>query len=243
MANNFYNKTTADSTFNPKLTISAPTNSTPLITGNTVKALKAGLGLKLTNDDATNTVIVTPDGGGSIYTSEVYTNYKVFTDRIGPASATTTVLVDNNLATTNNLTVGGALSTTGNATIGGTLTATTLATTNNLTVSNLTVTGAFTAPTSAYNPYWIAGFLSSTGTVNSSVGRYSFTANVQNSTQMLITMTGTGSSHPLGANMVIMVTPCNNDRAYVGSAITATQFRVNYTVALQNFYLMVLAPM
>ena len=92
------------------------------------------------------------------------------------------------------------------------------------------------------NQYWAAGFVSSTGTVNSSVGRYSFTASVQSATQMLITFTGTGSSHPLGANMVIIVTPCNNDRAYVGSAITATQFRVNYTVALQNFYFMVLAP-
>ena len=90
-----------------------------------------------------------------------------------------------------------------------------------------------------FNPHWVAGYINTSGTILSSVGRYPFGVTVSGATQYLITFTN--YAHPLGANMVIIATCQNNDRCYIGNAITSTQFRINLTAAIQPVYFMVLA--
>ena len=127
------------------------------------------------------------------------------------------------LHTTGNATFGGTLSTTGNATIGGTLTATTLS-------------------GSAFNPYWIAGQIGADGvTVSKRNGRYTFTSQLSSATQFLVTMS---IPHPSGGDYMVLLTAQGDlGRVYVGTAITSTQFRINWGSTASPVFVAVLAPL
>ena len=141
----------------------------------------------------------------------------------GLLSTTANATIGGTLSTTGNVTFGGILSTTGNATIGGTLTATTLS-------------------GSVFNPYWIAGQIGADGvTVSKRNGRYSFTSQLATSTQFLVSMS---TPHPPGADYIVLLTAQGDlGRVYVGTAITSTQFRINWGSTASPVFVAVVAPL
>ena len=169
LANDFYNKTTANDTFNPKLTINA--TGTPLVVSNNLKSIKTTAPLKITNNDTDKTVTIGVDQNSNMTLGYLVCQDTVYTN-IVQADTANDVKINSDCNVIKNLTVGNIYNT------------------SNISCNgNMSCQGTLTAASIdkfVFNPYWIAGFCSASGTIYSLGGRYSFTATVTTVSQLNI---------------------------------------------------------
>ena len=91
-----------------------------------------------------------------------------------------------------------------------------------------------------FNPYGVAGLVSTTGVITCQSGRYDATCTIVGTLAYTITF----PAHPSGANYVVMlVSQGTSDRVYVRTGQTSTQVLISCTSVLAPIYFMVLAPM